>query len=141
MTIKNQTNLGFFLSPDGARDAVLLRNYGAITAAILDDGDLGPNSVIRLQEAQIHQFVDPYCEGCTDPLLLDQYNEILVFLNENNLTVLGPLTSTRAAIYMKEKNILAGPAIELAVQRGIELTEQQGKRVQIALDAGKAMGS
>ena len=141
MTTKNQTNLGFFLSPDGARDAVLLRNYGAITAVVLDDGDLGPDSIVRLQEAQIHQFVDPYCEGCTDPSLSDQYDEILVFLNENNLTVLGPLTSTRAAIYMREKNTLVGPAIELAVQRGIDLTRQQFKRVQTALDAGKAMGS
>ena len=129
--IKSKSKLAFFRQPDGSRPVVLTRVYGELTAVILDDGDLGENAVIRLYDSLADQFLEPYCEGIVDPALTAQYDEIQFHLTENDLPILKPLASVRAARHMREQGCLPEPAIALALQMGVDLTAQQTARLSL----------
>lgn len=128
--VTSLSRLAFLHSPDGSRDVVLVRDYGAITAVVLDDANVVPESIIRLPKTLAAEFIQPYLQDIVDPELSAYYDQVQLYLTQSSQAVLGPLASARAALYMKERGLPADQAVALAFRRGQALIVQNSARLK-----------
>jgi hypothetical protein len=124
---RSRTSLAFFLGPNKAKTLVMVRNYGAIDAVLLTD-DAEDQSFMRIPVAQSAEFLEPYADDLVAPELNDYYDRIQLYTSSHGLTLLGPLSSARAAFALKNFPVNEAEAIELAEQQARTLMEQQAAR-------------
>lgn len=127
---KGKTALAFLLGPNNSRNLVMTRNHGAIIAVILDDTQIDENSLLRFSSVHVEEFLEPYCDDIVAPELSEQYDALQLHVSTQGDSLLGPLTSGRAALIMKNMKFEADQAIILAIQEGRDLVTRQSERVK-----------
>lgn len=131
-TGSKHSTLAFFRNTNvGERDIVIVRNYGAVMALVLDDGHPGANSVIRILSEQLTEFTEHYSDSLIADDLLAQYADIELYLSQSNLAFVGPLTAARAAMYMRNEELNAKDALDKSAKRGEYLVQLQAARVKL----------
>lgn len=126
-----KTSLAFLTGIDHERYLVLARDYGAVIAVILDDSIFTENTVLRVPSQTALELLEPYADDIVAAELSEQYDQLQLYLLQNDRSLLGPLTSARAALAMKRDNLTPESAIEVATQQGALLTERQIERLKI----------
>lgn len=125
--------LAYLLGPNRSRHLVLTRNYGAVIAVILDDGVPSQDgSILRIPSKNAAEFLEPFSSDIFAPGVSTQYDAIQLYLTANNLALLGPLSSARAALALKTNPAISpAEAVELAAKECLLLTQQQAQRLNM----------
>lgn len=135
----SRSALAYLRGPNNTRNLVLTRNYGAIIAVVLDDKDFNENAIMRIPVLHVAQFIDPFCDDIVIPDMADQYDAVQLYLSDNNLPMIGPLSTARAALAVKA-GMEPQAAIDSAINEGSDLTNQQAKRAAMAEATTAACG-
>lgn len=107
----------------------MTRNYGAIVAVLLTDVEDDASSVMRIPSEHVKEFLEPFHDDVVVPELDDFYNQIQLYLSTNRLTLLGPLSTARAAYAMKAHQLTPAQAVDVADQQAQTLLTQQAQRL------------
>lgn len=128
---KGTANLQFLKGYHGHQDSlVLARSYGAVLAILLSDDVSNSLSIMRVPSSKASEFLRPYSDTVVAPELTEQYDHISLYTSQNNLPLVGPLTSARAAYLMKYDGLGVPDAIEQANQQSLDLLVDQEKRMK-----------
>lgn len=126
--------LAFLKSPNGGRTLVLTRTYGMVVAALLTENFEGATdqryTLMRMPLDNVKEFLEPYVDDLVAPELNEQYDELQLYVSENNLPLLGPLSSARAAYAMKHKSMSPEQAIAEAENQATFLVTMQMNRLK-----------
>lgn len=129
-----RSSLAFFLGPNSAKTLVMVRNYGAIQAVLLTDEVEDASTVMRIPMKISAEFLLPYCDDLVSPELSEYLDKIQLYLSTNRMTLLGPLSSARAAYAMQQFQVSEAQAIELANQQAQTLLQQNAQRIKEVSD-------
>lgn len=125
---RGRTSLAFFLGPNESKTLVMVRNYGAIEAVLLSDDVDDLATIIRIPVKVAAEFLEPYCNDVVNPELNEYYDKIQLHLSKGSQTLLGPLSSARAAYAMQKFKINEAEAIDIADQQSKTLLAQHAER-------------
>lgn len=110
------------------RYLVLTRNYGALISVVLDDSESSEDCAFNVVSTHAALFLEPFSDQLVVPEFKNEYDAILLHLSTADLPILGPLSSARAALAMKELHLSVETAIAYAAKLSLLLVEQQAVR-------------
>ena len=94
----------------------MVRNHGAIDSVMLaDDGEA--QSSIFIPHGHAEEFLEPYADDIVAAELNGYYDRIQLHSSSHEMTLLGPLSSERAAFALKNFPVNEVKAIEIAEQQ------------------------
>ena len=125
---RGRSSLAFFLGQKSTKTLVMVRNYGVIDAVLLSDEGEDQSTVIRIPVKISAEFLQPYYNDIINPELNEFYDKIQLHLSNNRQTLMGPLSSARAAYAMQQFNVSEVEAISIASEQSRMLLTQHADR-------------